>query len=57
MTDLAKLLIVDDELSMREFLEIMLGKEGYEVKSAETGKQANAMLDKEAFDLVLCDIR
>ncbi|MFW5931390.1 MAG: sigma-54-dependent transcriptional regulator, partial [Desulfosalsimonas sp.] len=53
----AKLLIVDDELSMREFLEIMLGKGGYEVKSAETGRQANSMLEEEPFDLVLCDIR
>ncbi|MFW6052299.1 MAG: sigma-54-dependent transcriptional regulator [Desulfosalsimonas sp.] len=52
-----KLLIVDDELSMREFLEIMLGREGYAVKSAETGRQANSMLDEESFDLVLCDIR
>lgn len=42
---------------MREFLEIMLGREGYEVKSAETGRQANAMLGEQAFDLVLCDIR
>ncbi len=57
MTDQAKLLIVDDELSMREFLEIMLGKEGYRVASAETGKKANAMLDQETYDLVLCDIR
>ncbi|MBS3809208.1 MAG: sigma-54-dependent Fis family transcriptional regulator, partial [Desulfobacterales bacterium] len=57
MTDQAKLLIVDDELSMREFLEIMLGKEGYRVASAETGKKANALLDQETFDLALCDIR
>ncbi|MCF8025097.1 MAG: sigma-54 dependent transcriptional regulator, partial [Desulfobacteraceae bacterium] len=57
MTDRVNLLVVDDELSMREFLEIMLGKEGYHIKSAETGRQANAMLDQDTFDLVLCDIR
>ncbi|MFP4159001.1 MAG: sigma-54-dependent transcriptional regulator [Desulfobacterales bacterium] len=57
MTDRSNLLIVDDELSMREFLEIMLSREGYGVKSAETGTQANAMLEQDSFDLVLCDIR
>ncbi len=57
MPEEAKLLIVDDELSMREFLEIMLSKEGYRVESAESGKQANAMLERETYDLALCDIR
>ncbi|MGM0787633.1 MAG: sigma-54-dependent transcriptional regulator, partial [Thermodesulfobacteriota bacterium] len=57
MTDRANLLIVDDELSMREFLEIMLSREGYGVKTADTGRQANTMLEQDSFDLVLCDIR
>ncbi|MBS3732175.1 MAG: sigma-54-dependent Fis family transcriptional regulator [Desulfobacterales bacterium] len=57
MPEEAKLLIVDDELSMREFLEIMLSKEGYRAESAESGKQANAMLERETYDLALCDIR
>lgn len=55
--DRANLLVVDDELSMREFLEIMLSREGYRVKAAETGGRASAMLEDESFDLVLCDIR
>lgn len=57
MADRAKLLIVDDELSMREFLEIMLSREGYAVQSAETGRQAEGLLETDNFDLVLCDIR
>jgi two-component system response regulator PilR (NtrC family) len=57
MSEKASLLIVDDELSMREFLEIMLGKEGYLVDVAETGRQANEMIDNSTYDLVLCDIR
>ncbi|MFW5874916.1 MAG: sigma-54-dependent transcriptional regulator [bacterium] len=57
MANSSNLLIVDDELSMREFLEIMLSREGYSVKTAETGRQANAMLENDTFDLVLCDIR
>lgn len=57
MSENARLLIVDDELSMREFLEIMLGNEGYFVDTSETGRQANAMIDKTDYDLILCDIR
>ena len=58
MTDLSnKILIVDDELSMREFLELMLSAEGYHVDVASTGKQALQILDNHFYDLVLCDIR
>ena len=51
------ILIVDDELSMREFLEIVLTKEGYAVHFAASGEEACSILDKEAFDLVITDIR
>ncbi len=51
------ILVVDDELSMREFLELMLTKEGYNVSCAETGKKAISMVNKKYFDLLLCDIR
>ncbi len=51
------ILVVDDEFSMREFLEVMLAKEGYCVNSAESGRQANEMLEKNFYDLVLLDIR
>jgi len=53
----AKILVVDDERSMREFLEIMLTKEGYEVIIANDGEQACEILDREVFDLVITDIR
>lgn len=53
----AKILVVDDEKSMREFLEILLNKEGYEVSLAENGQSACQLLDKNAFDLVVTDIR
>ena len=51
------ILVVDDELSMREFLEIMLSREGYEVSCAESGEKAISMINKKHFDLLLCDIR
>jgi two-component system response regulator PilR (NtrC family) len=51
------ILVVDDELSMREFLEILLSKEGYAVHFAESGEAACSMLDRQTFDLVITDIR
>jgi two-component system, NtrC family, response regulator PilR len=53
----AHILVVDDELSMRQLLELMLAKEGYRVSCAESGRQAKALLEDGFFDLVLCDIR
>jgi len=53
----SNILIVDDELSMRELLEYMLTKEGYQVTCAKSGREAIALLEKDRFDLMLCDIR
>jgi len=55
--DISHILIVDDEISMRELLEVMLTKEGYMVSCAENGRQAIAMIQQTSFDLLLCDIR
>ena len=52
-----KILVVDDETSMREFLDVLLSKEGYKVSEAKTGKQALNMIQKNNYDLVLTDIR
>ncbi len=51
------ILVVDDELSMREFLDVLLSKEGYKVFVAKNGKQAVNMIEKNDYDLVLTDIR
>ena len=51
------ILVVDDEPGMREFLEIMLSKEGYNVKVASNGGEAIEMLDKEEYDLAIVDIQ
>ncbi len=53
----AHILVVDDEISMREFLDLMLSKEGYEVTCAENGRTATAKIEKKNYDLILCDIR
>ncbi len=55
--NLPHILVVDDELSMRELLEYMLVKENYKVTCAESGRKAVALLEKDHFDLLLCDIR
>jgi len=56
-TETVKILVVDDEKSMREFLEIMLEKEGYEVSCAENGEEALEVIRNKRFDLVITDIR
>lgn len=53
----SKILIVDDEVSMREFLEIMLSKEGYKVSSAGSGQGALKMLNDTIYDLIVSDVQ
>ncbi|HQL00716.1 MAG TPA: sigma-54 dependent transcriptional regulator [Smithellaceae bacterium] len=54
---MAKILILDDDQGMREFMEIMLTKEGYEVTSVESPVKAIAMCRKTAYDLVITDLK
>ena len=53
----AKILVVDDEPSIREFLEIMLKKEGYEVTCGKDGQQAINILKKKSFDMIVSDMQ
>jgi two-component system response regulator PilR (NtrC family) len=52
-----KILIVDDELSMRQLLEYMLTREGYVVTCAENGRKGVSLVEHNSYDLLLCDIR
>ncbi|MBZ0274226.1 sigma-54 dependent transcriptional regulator [bacterium] len=52
-----RLLVVDDELSMREFLQILFVKEGFDVVAAESGIAAVKKLADESFDVVLTDLK
>ncbi len=54
---MARILIVDDEASIRETLHEILTFEGYEVDMAEDGAQALDMLRKTEYDVALCDIK
>lgn len=53
----ARILVVDDEEGMREFLGILLQKEGYEVATAKSGEEAISILGKKAFDLIITDLK
>ncbi len=52
-----RILVVDDEESIREFFEIMLRREGYEVFSAPNGKKALDLLKIRQADLIIADIQ
>src|SRR2546426_3585194 len=52
-----RVLVVDDERSMRELLAIMLRQAGHDVTLAEGGEQAVEVLKNESFDLVITDLR
>jgi two-component system response regulator PilR (NtrC family) len=52
-----RILIVDDEESMRDFLSIMLHREGYQVDTAVDGLQAVNHLRDHSYDLVISDIK
>ncbi len=52
-----KILVVDDEEIMRDFLQEALESQGFTVTLAESGEKAFALLQKEAFDLVMTDMK
>lgn len=57
MTQTCSILIVDDEVNMRETLADILSRRGYHVATAETGEQAVEMCSANAYDVVLMDVR
>jgi DNA-binding NtrC family response regulator len=51
------ILIIDDETTLRSLLARILGLEGYTVSEAGTAKEGLRLLEKEAFRVVLCDVK
>lgn len=54
---MARILIVDDDQGMRDYLEIMLSREGYDVHAVHGGKEALTLCRKYTFDLVITDLK
>ena len=52
-----KILIIDDERSIRNSLKEILADEGYDVDVAENGAQGCQMVDKEKYSVIFCDIK
>ena len=52
-----KILIIDDERSIRNSLKEILLDEGYDVDVAENGAEGCSMVEKEKYDVIFCDIK
>jgi two-component system, NtrC family, response regulator PilR len=55
--DTAHILVVDDERSICELLEITFRKEGYRVEVAHNVAEAKRKLESQIFDIVISDVR
>ncbi|MCB1212771.1 MAG: sigma-54-dependent Fis family transcriptional regulator [Chlamydiia bacterium] len=51
------ILVVDDDILIRSFLQETLERQGYSVTLAETGKKALILAKKESFDLIFTDMK
>ncbi len=51
------ILIIDDELSMREFLKVLLEKEGYAADTAANAQDALTAVERRDYDLIISDIK
>jgi two-component system response regulator PilR (NtrC family) len=54
---MASLLIVDDELSMRQFLTHLFQRDGHAIRVAENGREAMAMLHEQGADVIISDVK
>ena len=51
------ILVVDDEIELREAISAYLSQEGYEVQQASSGEEALDLLKKNAFDILITDMK
>src|ERR1700751_5504589 len=54
---MANLLIVDDELSMRQFLTHLFQRDGHNMRVAQNGRDAMVVLREQPIDIVISDIK
>ena len=56
MSERARLLVVDDESSIVDFLSLLFEEEGYSVETARSVTEARQAMTGRSFDLILCDV-
>jgi DNA-binding NtrC family response regulator len=54
---MARILVVDDDADIRQTLAEILGYDGHVVEVARDGLEAQRLIEKVVFDIVLCDVR
>lgn len=54
---MSNILVVDDELSMRQFLTHLFKRQGHSVRVAENGRQAMALLRQQPADIMISDVK
>ena len=54
---MAKLLVADDERSMRELLELVFKREGHQVTTVSNGREALEALQKNTYELLITDVK
>jgi response regulator RpfG family c-di-GMP phosphodiesterase len=54
---MSQILVVDDDQATRKLLSLTVQKSGHACSQAENAREARGHLDKDHFDLILCDIR
>jgi two-component system response regulator AtoC len=52
-----RVLVIDDEENLRHYLQVILGEAGYQVETAQDGKEGLAKMQRHAWDIILCDIK
>ena len=53
---MARILVIEDDNEVRDYLESVLSRDGYDVKGASNGKDGVALYEKNPVDLVITDI-
>ncbi len=52
-----KILVIDDEPLMREFIEEALSRSGYKIVAVSNGKDGISLIKKQPFDLIITDLK
>lgn len=56
MSEIKKILMVDDDLRMRELLQRYLTEQGFDIKTVSDSKEMDTVLESEQFDLLVLDL-